>query len=358
VVIRANEIEVSDPIVDFVGAVSVIVPARNEAAQVEAALRGLMLSQGVRLEIIAVNDRSTDETGRIMDSVAAADPRVRVIHLTELPDGWLGKNHAMHVGSQVASQELLLFTDGDILFEPAALRTAVGHFRRHRLQHMCLLPKMLPGGLLENVAVTFFGLAFTIGMQVWLIRTRWPLAYAGVGAFNLVDAEFYRSLGGHQLIRMDVLDDVKLAKLIKRNGGRTDFQRGESLISVRWQASLAGVITGLEKNGFASLNYSTTQIVWTTAMFVLFFVLPFVAPFVLPWEAASGFAATGILWHVLYAWLVWPLPDAWKLIPCFIAGPWIMAIAFWRSAIITWRQGGIRWRDSFYPLSQLRAGIY
>ena len=338
--------------------VSVIIPARNEHAQIRNALTTLLQSTGVRLELIAVNDRSTDGTGQIMDEVAATDPRLRVVHVTELPVGWLGKNHAMHLGSQAALQELLLFTDGDILYEPRAIEAAVRHFQSEKLQHLCLLPKMIPGSVLENVLVCFFGLAFATGMQIHLIRTRWPLAYAGVGAFNLVNAGFYRSLGGHQPIAMDVLDDVKLGKMIKKNGGASDFQMAEEWLSVRWQPSLWGVVTGLEKNGFASLNYSVRALLFTTLIFFVTMLYPCLAFFVLPLSTAAGWIATACIWHLAFAFMVYPLPGSWKLMPLFMFGPSLMAFAYWRSAFITLRQGGVKWRDSFYPLKQLRESMY
>ena len=338
--------------------VSVIIPARNEQAQIRNALTTLLQSTGVRLELIAVNDRSTDRTGEIMDEVAATDPRLRVVHVTELPVGWLGKNHAMHLGSQAASQELLLFTDGDILYEPRAIEAAVRHLQSEKLQHLCLLPKMIPGSVLENVLVCFFGLAFATGMQIYLIRTRWPLAYAGVGAFNLVNAGFYRSLGGHEPIAMDVLDDVKLGKMIKKNGGASDFQMADDWLSVRWQPSLWGVVTGLEKNGFASLNYSVRALLFTNLILFVTMVYPCLAYFVLPLSTATGWIATACIWHLVFAFMVYPLPGSWKLMPLFMFGPSLMAFAYWRSAFITLRQGGVKWRDSFYPLKQLRDSMY
>ncbi len=338
--------------------VSVIIPARNEQAQIRNALTTLLQSTGVRLELIAVNDRSTDRTGEIMDEVAATDPRLRVVHVTELPVGWLGKNHAMHLGSQAASQELLLFTDGDILYEPRAIEAAVRHLQSEKLQHLCLLPKMIPGSVLENVLVCFFGLAFATGMQIYLIRTRWPLAYAGVGAFNLVNARFYSSLGGHEPIAMDVLDDVKLGKMIKKNGGASDFQMADDWLSVRWQPSLWGVVTGLEKNGFASLNYSVRALLFTNLILFVTMVYPCLAYFVLPLSTATGWIATACIWHLVFAFMVYPLPGSWKLMPLFMFGPSLMAFAYWRSAFITLRQGGVKWRDSFYPLKQLRDSMY
>ncbi len=341
-----------------VPSVSIIVPARNEEAQIRNGLTTLLQSTGIRFEIIAVNDRSTDSTGRIMDEVAATDARLKVFHITQLPDGWLGKNHAMHVASERATGDLLLFTDGDIIYEPSAVEIAVRHFVRHKLQHLCLLPKMIPGSVFENAVVTFFGLAFAVGMQLHLIRTRWPLSYAGVGAFNLVDAKFYRSLGGHKLIAMDILDDVKLGKMMKKNGGRIDFQLAPKLLSVRWQQSLWGVVTGLEKNGFASLNYSIRQLLFVTVIFFLTMMFPYLSPFVLALRDASGFIATIALWHLLFAFIVWRLPGGLLFAPMFPVGAFVMAFAYWRSAIITLRQGGVRWRESFYPLAQLRKGLY
>ena len=338
--------------------ISVIVPARNEEAQIRNGLTTLLNSTGVELEVIAMNDRSTDATGRIMDEIAATDTRLKVVHLTALPEGWLGKNHAMHLASEKATGQLLLFTDGDIIYQPLAIETAVRHFLRHKLQHLCLLPRMLPGSILENAVVTFFGLAFAIGMQLHLIKTRWPLSYAGVGAFNLVDTEFYRAIGGHSPIAMDILDDVKLGKLIKKNGGTIDFQMAPMLLAVRWQSSLWGVVTGLEKNGFASLNYSIVQLLIVSFLFLLTMVFPYLSPFILPLKAASGFIATAILWHLVFAFILLRTPGGLLLTPLFPVGAWLMAFAYWRSAIITLRQGGVRWRDSFYPLAQLRKRLY
>ena len=343
--------------------ISVIIPARNEEVQIGEALKGLLKTEGVRIEIIAVDDRSTDRTGVIMDEVAASDSRIRVIHIDQLPENWLGKNHAMHQASLLAKGDWLLFTDGDILFRPGTIAAAVGYMQSRKLQHLCLLPKMIPGSLVENVLTIFFGMCFAIGMQLHLIRTRFPLSYAGVGAFNMVDAALYRKAGGHLPIRLDVLDDVKLGKMMKANGARSDFLLAEEWLSVRWQPSLWGVVTGLEKNAFASMNYSLRRIGVVTLLFITIFVAPFVLPPLVPlgtltFRQSSGFLATALLWHALFAWMVWSIPGGLKMVPFFITGPWLMAFAYWRSAVITLRQGGVRWRNSFYPLKQLRAAIY
>ncbi len=338
--------------------VSIIVPACNEADAIEQCLKSLLNLDYPQLEIIAINDRSTDSTGEIMERVAVADERCRIIHVTELPAGWLGKNHAMHMAAQQASGKLLLFTDGDIIHEAAALRSAVCYLNARRLQHLCLLPRMLPGGYFENCVVAFFGFAFAIGQQVHLTGTRWPFAYAGVGAFNLIDAKFYHSFGGHQRLAMDVIDDAKLGKLVKQHGGRQDFLGAPDLLSIRWYNSLWGVILGLEKNGFAALGYSIRALAVTTVLFLTTMVWPYVAVVVYPWAQSSGFAATIIVWHLMYTIVALSFGGSILLAPMFPVASWLMSFAFWRSSWVTLRQGGVRWRNSFYSLQELKDGLY
>lgn len=352
--------------------VVVIVPARNEEKAIANALRSILKSNYPALRIIAVNDRSTDQTGALMDEVAANDTRCLVLHVESLPQGWLGKNHAMHLAAELAmshavdaestdkttSDRLLLFTDGDVIYEPTAITSAVKFLEDRKLDHLALLPKMIPGGYLENSVVAFFGFAVAIGQQTHLITTRWPFAYAGVGAFNLVTSRLYRSFDGHQRIAMDVLDDMKLGKMAKQHGGRQDFVAAPDLLSIRWYDSLWNVIAGLEKNGFAALNYSIFELIKTNIIFTLTMLAPYALVFALPLQQSSGFLAVIILWHVLYAITAIRFGGGWLLFPMFPFAACTMAFAFCRSAWITLRQGGIRWRDSFYSLKELRSRIY
>lgn len=338
--------------------VTVVVAARNEADAIENTLRSLLDSQHPELTVVAVDDRSTDETGAIIRRVAEEDPRLQVVSVSAIPDGWLGKTHALWRGSQHAESDYLLFTDGDVVFDPLAISVAVDYAERHRLDHLCLLPQMIPGRLLENAAVCFFGLAYAIGMQVHLVRTGWPLAYTGVGAFSLVRTAVYRRAGGHAAIPLDVLDDVKLGKLMHRAGGRCDFLRAPELLAIRWHHSLGAVIRGLEKNAFASLNYSVPFVLLCTVVFFATMIAPYFLAALLPWPQSAGFLATVILWHVAYGGVCLLGDGGWKLIPLFPVGATLMSFAWWRSTWITLRQGGVRWRDSFYPLQQLRDGLY
>lgn len=338
--------------------VSIIVPACNEELGVQAALESLVSLQYPDFEVIAVNDRSTDRTGELMDAVAVEHENCRVLHIEELPEGWLGKNHAMHAASECANGELLLFTDGDVVHESGALAAAVLHLQKHRLQHVCLLPRMIKGSFLEDAVVAFFGLAFSIGQQVHLIQTSMPFSYAGVGAFNLLDAHCYRSFGGHKPLAMDVIDDAKLGKLVKRHGGRQDFLGAPELLSLRWYHSLWDVITGLEKNGFAALGYSVAAVIFSTLVFLGTMIMPYVGAILGGWPTGSGFLATAVWWHLIYGVVVMSFSGNILLVGMFPVAACLISFAFIRSAWKTLRQGGVRWRTTFYPLSLLKTGLY
>ena len=337
---------------------SVIVPARNEGPKIEATLRSLLASEYPELEVIAVDDRSDDDTGEIMDRLANDDRRLSVIHVDSLPDGWLGKNHALQLGTSRASGEYLLLTDGDILFTPDALQRAVRYAVHGRIDHLCLIPRMIPGGYWENALTAYFGLIFSVGTFAWLVPTPLKWAYAGVGAFNLVHTEAYKSVGGHEPIRLDVLDDVKLGKLMKRSGFRQDILVAGSFVRVKWQGTAGGVIGGLEKNAFAAVDYSPVKLTVVTATLLTMLYLPYVAPLFVPDVRCLGYLATVALVHWTYAVFGQRFGVGWLVCPALPAVGLLLLWAFWRSAWVTLRQGGVRWRDTFYPLGELRRRLY
>ncbi len=338
--------------------VSVIVPARDEAENIEACLRSLLLSKISNLEVIAVNDRSRDETGDVMDRIAAEDSRMTVIHLDELPDGWLGKTHAMHIGAQSAQYEFLLFTDGDVLFEPDAIRLACQCMSDAKVDHLCLMPLLVSGGYWETAFVCYFGVIFVMGTQPWYVNTRMTRLYAGVGAFNLIRKQAYEQFHGHESIRLDVLDDVKLGKLVKRSGFRQDILFAGGLVRVRWQPTAWDAIRGLEKNGFASHDYSVWKLIGSTLVFFILFFVPYGSVFLYCDERIYGFVASFALMHLIYGSVACSIGADWRIVPALPIAALGMLYAFWRSAFVTLRQGGVRWRDTFYPLATLRRHLY
>lgn len=351
---RANHL--SEP--DTWPLLTVIVPARDEGAKIEPCLRSLLASDYPQLQVIAINDRSRDETGTVMTRLAQADARLRIETVSELPSGWLGKNHAMHRGAQAAAGEWLLFTDGDVLFEPAALSLAMKYALARQLDHLCLNPEFIAGKYLENCLLSYFGFLFLGAARPWLIPTRWKRAYIGIGAFNLVRRSAYEAVGGHVPLRLDVMDDVHLGKLLKYSGCRQELLFAGSLVRVRWQDSLWGVIRGLEKNGFASLGYSLPFLIAITVYVATVVAAPYFVVAMVPDQRAVPYWLCLLLTHSTFGLMSHKLGGGWNVFPLLPVGCGMLLFAFWRSAILTLRRGGVKWRETFYPLAELRAARY
>lgn len=334
--------------------VSVVVPARDEAEDIEPALRSVLGQDYGPLEVVAVDDRSSDGTGGILDRMASRHDHLRVVHVEELPEGWLGKTHALHVGAREAAGDLLLFTDADVVMERDALRRAVGFLQRRELDHITVVPDLeLPGWALEAATGTFkmlFGLYF----RPWRARDPDSGRYVGTGAFNLVRADAYREAGGHEAIALRPADDLELGRLLKRRGYRQAAALGADMLSVEWYSSVAELVRGLDKNAFAVADYSLLRVAIGTTGLVLFVTWPFVA--VLSAEGAVRWvnaATAGVLTAMYadnaryYGHSPWhgPLLPLTSLLMAFIG---------WRSALKAVVTGRIEWRGTSYSLEELR----
>lgn len=338
--------------------VSIVIAARDEEQRIGQTLTALLASDYPLLEVILANDRSTDRTAEIANSLAKRDQRLQVVAIDSVPDGWLGKTNAMTQATKLATGEFLLFTDGDIQFSPDAIRLAMQYSLDRKLDHFCLFPSMETEGWIERVLVSFFAMLFAFGTQPWLRRLRFPSAYYGIGAFNLVRRSAYDAAGGHEPIRLDILDDVKLGKLLFKQRMSADYLVAEDAVRVRWQPSAWGVIRGLEKNAFASMSYSLVKMLGFSTFFGIVFFVPLVATILVPLESSQGFIATLILLHLTFGRLSVAFGGSVTVLPGLTIGAIGVLFAFWRSAVLTLRQGGVMWRDTFYSLKELRAGEY
>jgi glycosyltransferase involved in cell wall biosynthesis len=340
---------------DLLPAVSIVIAARNEARNLEHALQSVMRLEYPRLEVIVVNDRSTDATGEILDRLAAQHPGLRVVHVAELPVGWLGKCHALHTGAAQATGDWLLFTDADVVMDPAMLRRAMGLAQRDRLDHLAVAPHIrMPGTLLP-----MFGGAFTLffGMYArpWKAADPRSPRHIGIGAFNLVRAAAYRAVGGHGPIALRPDDDMKLGKLLKKHGCRQAIALGDGFITVEWYGSVPELVRGLEKNAFAGVEYNLAAVVAASVGQLMFVIWPFAALLVTGGTTFGLNAACVALMALLYADNAGfhGLPRwHWVAIP-------ITALLFqyiiWRAVILTLLRDGIDWRGTHYPLAQLKA---
>src|SRR5438270_12614 len=233
--------------------VSVVVAARNEGGRIETTGRRLLAQEGVALEVIAVNDRSTDGTGEALRRVAAADPRLKVLRVDALPESWLGKCHACHLGAQAAAGEWLIFTDGDVWMKPDVIARAVGAAVADGADHVCLFFGMSRGTLAARACFLIAGMS--LAKAAARLGTRRPDGYMGIGAFNLVRAAAYREAGGHVPLRLTVCDDWMLGLLLRRAGRSTRAFLAGADLEADWFASPLGMVRALEKNYFAARDY-------------------------------------------------------------------------------------------------------
>jgi GT2 family glycosyltransferase len=338
--------------------ITVIVPARNEAAAIEATLRSL-LAQSIPLEIIAVDDRSTDATGSILDRIAAEplpDGKfLNVLHLAELPAGWMGKTHAMALAARQAGTPWLLFTDADILFAPDVIERALLFACDSQADHVALALTLVLKTAGERFMTTVIQGFTLFTFRPWKIAD--PTAKhdsVGVGGFNLIRADVYRAIGGFEALRLEVLEDLRLGYEVKRQGYRQRIAFGRDLIRVHWAAGALGMAHNLTKNFFAVFRFRPAALLIGTAMLMLLLCAPFAELFA-PWpiRAASLVALAMILLGHRYS------ARHFTSIPLFYvltlpAGAFMLAYSMLRSMILTLTRGGVVWRGTFYPLADLR----
>ena len=331
---------------------AIVVPARNEAATIEPALRSILALDYPALEVTAIDDRSTDDTGAILDRLDAEFERLRVLHVRELPAGWLGKNHAMHLGASSAGTDYVLFTDADVHFHPSALRRAVAECHARGLDHLTVLPDIpmrspfmemgMVGGILGLLALN----------RPWRARETGRHSM-GIGAFNLVRTAAYREAGGHAALAMEILDDIELGRLMA-GGGRQDLLVGEGMVSVEIYRTAMELFRGIQKNVFTFLGYSAWVLVAATIGVFALSVWPWIGLFATEGAALWFNAASCALTLALHAHFARRF--GYRLVG-LVTVPFsgLVTIAlFWQVAIRTWIQGGVTWRGTHYSLAELK----
>lgn len=336
---------------------AVIVAARDEAEHVERAVRSMLALDYPRLQVIAVDDRSTDATGAILDRLAGADPRLTVRHIEQLPDGWLGKTHALQTAAGATDASWLLFTDADVIYAPGALRRVLSDAVHTGADHVVVPPEVPTEQLGERVFLLMFQLCMALAAPFWRVERRDSKATLGIGAFNLVRAEAFRAIGGFQRIALSVDDDLQLGRALKFAGYQTRVLLGGSNVSVRWQVGLGNLIRGLEKNFFAVTHFDLPYALFGCLVMLVIGWGPFVGLCVGPtWSRAL--CGAGVFCLVLLA----GLSGAQSRIGfrhglTLPLGALACAYALIRSIVLTLRRGGVSWRNHLYPLASLRRHV-
>jgi glycosyltransferase involved in cell wall biosynthesis len=337
--------------------ISLIFAARDEEEKLPAALATLARIDYPRLEIIAADDRSLDATGRILDEFAADHPRLRAAHISELPNGWLGKTNALQKGYETSSGEWLLFTDADVRFQPDVLRRAITLAEQDNLDHLTLLCNVEMHGFWEKTLITFFALAFHLTTDAYRVSDPNSRAYVGVGAFQLLRRSTYEAIGTHRRLAMEVVDDMKLGKLVKQRGFRSGVALAQEYVTVRWQEGAGDVIRGVTKNFFAALDYNLALAAGVMTGLLLLNAVPFFVVF-----AAHGWIRICSAIAVVIALFVHgTIAAVTKVSPLYALthpiGAVLLSYMVARSVAVTLWNGGVTWRGTFYPLRELKRGV-
>lgn len=330
--------------------------ARDEAQHVEKAARSLLALDYPKLQIMTVDDRSVDGTGNILDRIQTEDSRLRVVHVKTLPNGWLGKTHAMQMALDASEAEWILFTDGDVFLAPDCIKKAISLAVRSSFDHLAAAPDVPSETVGERLFLSVFMTAFVaVASPVLVENPRLPVGI-GIGAFSLVRTTLLKSLGGFERIRLSVDDDMKLGQMLKRNGGRTRLLSGHGTVVVRWQVGLWGMITGLEKNFFATQDFRVALPFFGIIGIVAMLAGPHIGLLAdnwLRWVSVVGVAAIcGVIGRIGPASRV-----RWYYGLTMPIGCIAVIVAMLRSAWLTLRRGGVVWRNHLYPLTELRAHV-
>jgi glycosyltransferase involved in cell wall biosynthesis len=340
--------------------VSIVVPARNEEAEIENTLTRLLSLDYRNFEVIAVNDRSTDRTGAIMDRIAASEGargKLRAICIDRLPSGWLGKAHAMWMAASQARGTWLLFTDADVSFKPDALRRALAYAESEAADHVVLFPRMIMKNRGERMMIAFFLTLFVFGHRPWKVADPKARDHMGVGAFNLIRQDVYARIGTYKRMRLEVLDDMKLGKVVKNAGFAQRNVFGADLISIRWAKGASGIVNNLTKNFFAIMSFQWPRAIASCFALAFLNLMPFAGTiFVHGWARSGYLLALSSMFSIYVG-----MSSKSEIPPYYFVlhpiGTSLFVYTMLRSTFLTLARGGVVWRETFYPLPELRKGL-
>jgi glycosyltransferase involved in cell wall biosynthesis len=334
--------------------ITVIVPARDEAADIAATLHSLLKQDYPNLQIIAINDRSADTTGDIITTLAAQHPaKLQALHVIELPAGWLGKTHAMALAARQSSTDYLLFTDADVLFRSDAIRRALAYAVASHADHLVTFPTTIIRRWDEAAFLSFFQIFSLWAARPWRIADpAAPHDALGIGAFNLLRRSAYLHIGGFESLRMEIVEDVGIGRRIKRAGLAQRIAFGRGLVSVHWASGLNGLINVMTKNMFSAFGFYISLVLLGCVWLLVFCTAPaaalLYAPTRIPAILTLAAVACGYRLMSRHSGL-----STWNAL-FFPFSALVFAFTLLRSMLITLHQGGVRWRGTFYSLAELR----
>lgn len=338
---------------------TVVVPACNEEGTIEASLKSLLASTGLNLEIIAINDRSTDRTGELLDQIAAESQvsagahRLRVLHVSELPHGWLGKPHAMSLGAELAKSPWLLFTDADVIFDPQAIGLSMRYALAQNADHLVLIPTLILKSIGEGAVLSAMAMLAQWSIRLWKVADSRARDFVGSGTFNLIRRETYERLGGFESLRMEVVDDLRLGWMVKRGGFAQRVVFGPGLIRIRWLQGTLGIVHLAEKNAFAVFRFRVGLTLLACLGMAILMVWPLGAIAAGGWASIAGLFTYAGIALTYFVSRRFTQVSTWLAV-FFAPATAIVLFAALRSMTLALARKGIDWRGTRYSLEELR----
>ncbi len=281
--------------------VTLMIPAKDEGERIRACIESALAQDYPNIEVITINDRSTDNTGAVMDELAAKNAGLRVIHITEPPaPGWTGKNNALHTAAKHATGDWLLFVDSDVVLERDALSASMAVVLRKGFDLLSLLPRLESHSLWESLLVPLAGAAASSMYLIALTNVHHSRTAFANGQFLMISRAAYDAIGRHEVVRDRYCEDVEIARLVKEKGLRPRVSWGNDFCAVRMYSSLPAIFRGWSRIYYAARVGSPWRVL-AAAAFVI--VCGFSAYAALAWGVFRLFHPTGT-WPGPLAWLV------------------------------------------------------
>jgi Glycosyl transferase family 2 len=337
--------------------ISILFAARDEAHKLPGALATFLALDYPRYEVVAANDRSEDGTEEILRHAAQDNAHLKFVTVKELPAGWLGKPHALQKAYEQSTGEWLIFTDADVHFAPGLLRSAISLAKKKGWDHLTLSGRTEMFSFGEKIAMTFFGLAFVMSVRPWRVSDPRSRTFAGIGVFQLIRRSTYEAIGTHRRLAMEIVDDMKLGKLVKQEGFRSGLAMAGDEVSVYWHSGLGNIVRGTTKNFFAFAGFS----LWMASIQIFGVLMMCVVPWVdFPFVHGLARLFAGIavgLAVILQAGACLEFKVSPTYVLTFPIGALIFVWMLARSMVVTLWTGGVTWRGTFYPLRELKRGV-
>ncbi|HEY3252260.1 MAG TPA: glycosyltransferase [Ignavibacteria bacterium] len=335
--------------------VSVLIPARNEEVNINKILPSVLEQEYPGYEVIVLNDNSDDRTGEIIEQIKKKYPQLKVINGKPLEEGWTGKCFACKQLYEESKGDYLLFTDADTVHRPNSLRDSVTIALNTNADMLTLFPKMTMISLAEKIIMPMFFFVVMLLLPLYFVEKKGFVNFSiGMGPFIMFKRKAYDKIGTHEAVKNAIVEDIWLARKIKKHGLKLTAADGMSMVSVRMYSSFKEIWEGLSKNMFAAFKFSSPMLLTVNVIFVLLFFFPFI---LLPLELSLQFTLSEevilTLIQVLILYLVrFSLSYRFKLgfISSILHPLGAVSIAF--IAFNSWRWikfgGGSKWKGRVY----------